>query len=158
MIKESLLTEHVLTVDPRPGLHQAPHEASVQLGRGRVKNGAALGVSDVDVTRRTLDLIMTVIMIMMMMPVMIIMMMIIMMMIIMMIMTMMIIIMMRSGSYQGLYHRRVHQAQVQGGLAIPAHNVHQLPVVLQDLVNSNNIALRNKVYHYSKGWNINVKS
>ena len=121
--KENLLTEHILTVDARPGLHQAPHEASVQLGGGRVENSAALGVSDVDVTRRAPNLTMTVIL-------------------------MMNIVKM---SYQGLYHSREHQAEVQGGLDVPAHYVHHLPVMLQDLVHSNNIALGNKIYHYSKG-------
>ena len=87
-----------------------------------MEDGAALGVSDVNVTRRAPDLIMTV---------------------------MMMIIMMMS--YQSLYHPREHQAEVQGGLTVPAHNVHQLPVVLQDLVSSNNIALRNKLHHFSKG-------
>ena len=55
------LTEHVLAGDPRPGLHQAPDQASVQPRSGRVEQGAALGVGDVDVAGGTAELIMTVI-------------------------------------------------------------------------------------------------
>ena len=82
-----------------------------------MEDSATLGVSDVDVTRGAPDLTMTVIMIM---------------------------IMMMSDimTYQGLYHCREHQAQVQGGLSVPAHDVHHLPVMLQDLLHSNDITLK----------------
>ena len=49
----SLVTEHVLGVDPGPGLHQRGHGAGVQPGRGVVEGGAALPVLDVQVTLPT---------------------------------------------------------------------------------------------------------
>ena len=49
----SLVTEHVLGVDPGPGLHQLGQGAGVQPGRGVVEGGAALPVLDVQVTLPT---------------------------------------------------------------------------------------------------------
>ena len=87
-----------------------------------MQHSAALGVGDVDVTRLAPDLMIKSVM----------------------------FIVRSQGSYQGLYHRGEGQPQVQGGLAIPAHNVHHLSVVLQDLVHSNHVALRYKYIISSK--------